>query len=49
MIDVATGNVLMFDSDMANRKALTDEEDVKEMAEAVLSDFRRSLKSREGR
>jgi hypothetical protein len=34
---------------MANRKALTDEEDVKEMAEAVLSDFRRSLKSREGR
>lgn len=49
VIDVATGNVLMFDSDMANRKALTDEEDVKEMAEAVLSDFRRSLKSREGR
>lgn len=39
----------MFDSDMANRKALTDEEDVKEMAEAALSDFRRSLKSREGR
>ena len=49
VIDVATGNVLMFDSDMANRKALTDEDDVKDMAEAVLSDFRRSLKSREGR
>ena len=49
VIDVATGNVLMFDSDMANRKALTDEEDVKDMAEAVLSDFRQSLKSREGR
>lgn len=50
VIDVATGNVLMFDSDMAERKALTDEDDVKDMAEAVLSDFRRSLKkSREGR
>jgi hypothetical protein len=49
VIDVATGNVLMFDSDMANRKALTDEEDVKDMAAAVLSDFRQSLKSREGR
>lgn len=49
VIEVATGNVLMFDSDMAKRKALTDEDDVKDMAEAVLSDFRRSLKSREGR
>lgn len=44
VIEVSTGNVLMFDSDMANRKALTDEGDVKTMAQAVLSDFRRSLK-----
>lgn len=49
VIDVSSGNVLMFDSDMASRKALTDESDVKDMAEAVLSDFRHSLKSREGR
>lgn len=45
VIEVSSGNVLMFDSDMASRKALTDEDDVKNMAQAVLSDFRRSLKN----
>lgn len=49
VIDVASGNILMFDSDMANRKALTDEDDVKAMAEAVLTDFRRTWKDREAR
>jgi hypothetical protein len=37
----------MFDNEMATRKALTDDADVQAMGEAVLTDFRDTLKSRE--
>jgi hypothetical protein len=48
VVDLRSGDVLLFDSDMASRKALTDSDDVKAMAQAVLSDFRKTLKPREG-
>ena len=48
VVELSTGNILMFDNDMATRKALTDEDDVKVMAEAVLTDFRQALKARGG-
>lgn len=48
VVELQTGNILMFDSDMAKRKALTDDDDVKAMAEAVLTDFRRTIKPRDG-
>jgi hypothetical protein len=48
VVDMATGNVLMFDSEMASRKALTNEDDVKSMGESVLTDFRKALKPRDG-
>ncbi len=48
VVDLATGNILMFDNETASRKALTDESDVKAMGESVLTDFRRTLKKREG-
>ena len=44
-----TGDVLMFDSEMVKRKALTDDDDVRAMGEAVLTDFRRALEAREKR
>lgn len=48
VVDLVTGNILMFDNEMATRKALTDESDVKAMGESVLTDFRNTLKKREG-
>ncbi|HET8694751.1 MAG TPA: hypothetical protein VFM33_08810 [Aquabacterium sp.] len=47
VVDLRTGNILMFDDDTATRKALTDESDVKAMGENVLTDFRNTLKKRE--
>ncbi|MGE5453502.1 MAG: hypothetical protein ACM3VZ_16855 [Acidobacteriota bacterium] len=48
VVELATGNILMFDNETATRKALTDESDVKAMGEAVLTDFRHTLKKRQG-
>lgn len=48
VVDLRSGDVLLFDSDMASRKALSDDDDLKAMAQSVLSDFRKTLKSREG-
>lgn len=49
VVDLHTGHVLMFDSEMVKRKALTDDDDVRAMGEAVLTDFRRALAARESR
>ena len=49
VVDLHTGDVLMFDSEMVKRKALTDDDDVRAMGEAVLTDFRRALEAREKR
>lgn len=49
VVDLHTGHVLMFDSEMVKRKALTDDDDVRAMGEAVLTDFRRALEAREKR
>jgi hypothetical protein len=43
VVDMRTGHVLMFDSEMATRKALTDDDDVRAMGDAVLSDFRSAM------
>lgn len=48
VVDLSTGNILMFDSETATRKSLTDESDVKAMGESVLTDFRHALKKHEG-
>ncbi len=45
VVDLRSGDVVMFDSEMASRKALTNADDVKAMAQAVLSDFSHSLKA----
>lgn len=47
IVELQTGNILMFDNEMATRKALTNESDVKSMGESVLTDFRRNLKKRQ--
>lgn len=47
IVELQTGNILMFDNEMATRKALTSESDVKSMGESVLTDFRRNLKKRQ--
>ena len=49
VVDLHTGHVLMFDSEMVKRKALTDDDDVRAMGEAVLTDFRRALATRDAR
>lgn len=49
VVDLHTGHVLMFDSEMVKRKALTDDDDVRAMGEAVLTDFRRALAARASR
>ncbi len=46
VVDMATGDIQMFDSEMATRKALTNDDDVRAMGEAVLTDFRRSVTER---
>lgn len=47
IVDLRSGDILMFDNEMATRKALTDDADVQAMGEAVLTDFRDTLKNRE--
>ncbi|WP_298011957.1 hypothetical protein [uncultured Aquabacterium sp.] len=48
VVDLRSGDVLMFDADTATRKSLTNDDDVRAMSETVLSDFRRALKARKG-
>jgi len=48
VVDLRSGDVLMFDSDTATRKSLTNEDDVRVLGETVLSDFRRAVKARRG-
>ena len=45
VVNMPSGDIIMFDSDMASRKALTNDNDVRAMADAVLTDFRKSLRS----
>lgn len=47
VVELRTGNILMFDDDTATRKALTNDSDVKAMGENVLTDFRSTLKKRD--
>lgn len=47
VVDLRSGDILMFDHDMATRQSLTNESDVRAMGETVMTDFRRTLKSRE--
>lgn len=47
IVDLRSGDILMFDNEMATRKALTNDSDVQAMGESVLTDFRSNLKSRE--
>ncbi len=48
VVDMRSGDVLMFDSDTATRKSLTNDDDVRALGETVLSDFRRAVKARRG-
>ena len=48
VVDLRSGDVLMFDADTATRKSLTNDDDVRAMGETVLSDFRRAIKARKG-
>lgn len=48
VVNLRSGAVLMFDSEVAARKALTDDDDVRALGNAVLQDFKRSIKDRSG-
>ena len=49
VVELRTGNVLMFDSDTATRKALTDDDDVRAMGDEVLTDFRDAMARKDAR
>lgn len=46
VVEMRTGEIQMFDSDTAARKALTDDDDVRALGKSVLTDFRSSIKDR---
>lgn len=48
IVNMPTGDIIMFDSDMASRKSLTNDGDVRAMGDAVLTDFRKVLKPAAG-
>ena len=46
IVDVKTGDILLFDYDAAKRKELSKQSDVKAMADEVLTDYKRLIKKK---
>ena len=45
IVDVPSGDILLFDNDAAKRKKLSDKDDMRNMADNVLTDYKRLLES----